>query len=427
MKNVIGLGEVMDIEGVSRRRPDLMKKIGLFEGMPVDGHAPGLREGDLDLYMSAGIHSDHETASTDEGEEKLIRGMHLFVREGSAARDLDALAPLIRSEHLSRLSLCTDDLSVRDLFERGHLDALVSRLVRRGLPVTDALRLVTCNPALYFNLSDRNAPALGRKADLVIFERPEDMKVRATVKNGRIVYADGSWVRRIAGGTPGEGKPSTGRNIAEPAEGIAPSAMKVFPFTAEDFRQKATGRNVRVIGITDGSIITEDLSLEASIDEGYYCANPESDILLAYVFDRYRGARSFGFGFVRGFALKNGAIGATYAHDSHNLVIVGDNNEDIYRVFTCLSGCGGGLAASAGGRTSCIPMPHFGMISHLDAPALLAKETELDDTVRQMGTRLRNPFFNLSFLSLPVIPSLRLTAGGLFYVPGSAFVPVSND
>ena len=409
LKRVIGLGEVMDVEAVMGRQEAVMRKIALFEGRPIDGHAPGLTGGELDLYLSAGIHSDHETTGLDEGAEKLKRGMHLFLREGSAAKDLPNLLPLIQGSNLARLCLCTDDLSARDLIEEGHLDRIVSRLVGRGVPLFHALRMVTANPALYFNLSDRNSPGVGRKADLVVFDRPEDMRVRATVKNGRLVYRDGR----------GEAASTTGRPEA-------PAMMKVAPFSREALRQKARGNRIRVMGVRDGSILVEDLEEEARIEDGYLAADQGRDILLAYVFDRYRRDEKYGFGFVRGFSLKEGAIGTTYAHDSHNLIIVGDNVEDIYRVLRTVEACGGGMAASRKGIQVCLPMPFFGIISSLSAREYLQKEAELMGLVRKMGVTLKNPFFQMSFISLPVIPHLRLTTRGLLSVPASQYVEANH-
>ncbi len=406
MRRVIGLGEVMDVAAVMGRQKTIMRKIALFEGKPVDGHAPGLTGDDLDLYMSAGIYSDHETTSLREGKEKLKRGMHLFLRQGSVARDLDRLLPLVRPANMANLSLCTDDLSSRDLYESGHLDRLVSRLVQSKVPILRALRLVTRNPAVYFNLSDRNAPAPGRKADLVVFDNPAGMRVRATVKDGRVVYRDGEDM-------------GAGRQT-QPAPAF--SGLNVAPFRKEDLRRKTTGKRMRAIGVSEGAIITDDLTIDARTENGYLIADRERDLVFAYVFDRYRADAAYGSCMVHGFALKDGALGTTYSHDSHNLLIVGDNAEDIYEVFCLLRECGGGMAASRGGSGLIIPMPYFGIISHLDAPALREKERELDGMVRRMGVRLLNPFFQMSFLSLPVIPHLRLTTKGLFHVGTARYV-----
>ncbi len=406
MRKVIGLGEVMDMRAVMQRQKTIMRKIALFEGKPVDGHSPGLTGDDLDLYMSAGIYSDHETTSLNEGKEKLKRGMHLFLRQGSVSRDLERLLPLVRPSHMPHLSLCTDDLSSRDLYESGHLDRLVSRLVQSKVPLFRALRLVTGNPALYFNLSDRNALAPGRKADLVVFDNPAEMRVRATVKDGKVVYREGEAI-----GAQKEARPAP-----------ASPGLNVAPFRREDLRKKATGGSMAAIGVREGTIITDDLAYDPRTEDGYLVADHERDLIFAHVFDRYRADAAYGSGLVHGFALKGGALGTTYSHDSHNLLIVGDNGEDIYEVFCLLRACGGGMAASSRGSAIVVPMPYFGIISHLDAPAFLEKERELDVLVRRMGVRLSNPFFQMSFLSLPVIPALRLTTKGLFHVGTARYV-----
>ncbi len=407
---VIGLGEIMDLEGVLGRKKGVLRKLSLFGRRPIDGHAPGIVGNALDLYMSAGIYSDHETTSPTEGAEKLKRGMHLFMREGSVSKDLEALLPLVQPANLARLSLCTDDLSARDLFETGHLDRLVARLVRSGVSPFHALRLVTGNPALYFNLNDRNAAAVGKKADLVIFDTPENMQIRATVKAGKVVYrAD---------------EPAP---VAVAAFTEVPGGVKVASIAPEGLRRKAKGRKIRVIGVREGTILMEDLTIQARFENGYLTADRESDVIFAYVFDRYRAEESFGFGFVHGFGLRGGAIGTTYAHDSHNLIVIGDNVEDIHRVLETLKACGGGMAATFAGETACVPMPYYGIISSLDGPGFLRKEAELDRLVRKMGVQLKNPFFQMSFLSLPVIPHLRLTTKGLFHVVTSRYVSPNHD
>ena len=408
MRRVLGLGEVMDVEAVVARRKGVMGKIALFEGRPVDGHAPGLTGARLDLYMSAGIHSDHETTSLEEGEEKLRRGMHLFLREGSVAKDLEALLPLVRPGTLGNLSLCTDDLSARDLHETGHLDRLVARLVRSGISPFRALSLVTRTPALYFNLNDRNAPALGRKADLVLFDDPVHMRILATVKAGKVVSREGEGTGAGARGARGSLPPRRG--------------LKLAPLRKEDLRRRAKGENIRVMAVREETILVEEVNAKARIEEGYLACDRERDIIFAYVFDRYRAETTYGFGFVTGFSLRHGALGTTYAHDSHNLVILGDNPEDIYGVRELLRACGGGMAASRKGSALAVPLPCFGIISDLEAQAFLKKEAELDRLVRKMGVGLKNPFFQMSFLSLPVIPQVRLTTKGLFHVGTARYV-----
>ncbi len=328
----------------------------------------------------------------------------------SVAKDLSILQPLITPENLDRLSLCTDDLSARDLYERGHLDLLVSSLVRSGIPLARALRLVTTNPALYFNLVDRNRPAPGRKADLVVFDRPDEMRVRATVKDGKVVFREGEVI-------------DAPRNEDLPVR----ASLRVAPFSKEELRRRGKGKRIRVIGVKEGAILTEDISADAKYKDGYLAADGERDIAFAYIFDRYRSDKKYGFGFVTGFGLRQGALGTTYAHDSHNLIVMGADVDDIHRVFELLRECGGGMAASHKGATALIPMPYFGILSQLDGRTFLDRENELYKLLRRMGVTLKNPFFQMSFLSLPVLPSLRLTTGGLFHVPTSAYVETNYD
>ena len=410
-KRVIGLGEMMDIGGVVARTSSVMKKIELFSGRPIDGHAPMLSGEALRSYIAAGIHSDHETTMLDERKEKLALGMHLFLREGSVSKDLEGALPLIKSRYLARLSLCTDDLSAHDLFLEGHLDLLVRRLVRGGVPLARALRLVTSSPAHYFNLSDRKGFNLGSKADVVLFEGPEDIKVRMTIKNGRLVYPDG----KPASTCPAVTKPRNSR-------------MNVAGFSLEDLRQKAKGHAINVIGVSEGTLLTEHRIMEARTKDGYVLPDTERDIVYAYVFDRYRAEKQYGFGFVQGFSLRNGAIGTTYAHDSHNLIVVGDSLDNVFAVLTALTKANGGMAIARQSRiVEHIPMPYYGIISDSDGGELIKKERRMDKVIRRLGVTLANPFFQMSFLSLPVIPALRITTRGLFDVARQRHIPVNYE
>jgi len=408
-KRVIGLGEVMDINGVLERKKPVMRKIQLFAGKPIDGHAPLLSGEALRAYLSAGIHSDHETTSLEEGREKLFSGMHLFLRQGSVAKDLDSLLPLVEPRFLGQTSLCTDDLSVQDLVEHGHIDAVIRHLVKCGMPLARALRLATVNPAAYFNLSDRKGLVIGAKADLAVFD-PADVRIRMTLKDGEIVYREGETLQPQAIGR------------------IPPSKMKIADYTLDDLRQKAAGSQINVIGVREGTLLSEHLVEQARIEDGHVTADVERDILYAYVFDRYRGQKHFGSCFVRGFGLKAGAMGTTYAHDSHNLVIVGDNLVDIFAVLNALKKENGGMALARQGKlVEHIPMPFYGIISDLDAAEFLQKEKRMRGFLKSMGVPLKNPFFQMSFLSLPVIPALRLTTRGLFDATRTRYIPVHSE
>ena len=406
LPRVIGLGEVMDLEAVLSRKRSVMEKIGLFVGRPVDGHGPGLRGETLTRYLSAGIYSDHETTSLEEAEEKLEKGMHLFLRQGSVAKDLPNLLPVIRPEYLPFLSLCTDDLSARDLFEEGHMDLVVRSMVERGVPLFHALRLASISPAVYFNLADRRHAGIGKKADFVIFEDPKEIRVKATVKDGAILWREGD---DIYG--------------AERGRATLGVDLPMAPLSVDDLRYKAPGATVHAIVVKEGSIITGHREAAARTADGWLAADTERDILFAAVFDRYRGAKEFGLGFVNGFGLKEGALASTYAHDAHNLVVVGHNLGDMLAAREVLRQMGGGMAVVRGGKVvESVPMPFYGIISDLGARELLEKERRMQKALEEMGVKLSNPFFQMSFLSLPVIPELRLTTRGLFDVTRRRYV-----
>lgn len=410
MPRVIGLGEVMNVPGVQKRDRTVMNKIRLFSERPIDGHAPRLKGPDLIRYLSAGICSDHETTDLEEGEDKLRAGMHLFLRMGSASKDLERLVPLIKPHVLPLLSLCTDDLSTADLAQHGHIDYLVRYLVKHGVSLLDALKLATVNAAGYFCLADRKWMGVGKKADLTVFDGPKDMRVKMVIKNGRIAYREGDvlW-------------PQPGPVNASPIE------SRTADFEMGDLLQSAKGNRIHVIGIEEGTLITSHLVENARVKEGVLTADPDDGLCLAYAFDRYKGNRRFGFGFVRGFSIRGGAIGTTYAHDSHNMLIVGDNMADVFEVFNCLKRRGGGMAAARGGRVEeFISMPYYGIISSLSGDEFLRREAGLRESMVKMGVSQSDAFFQLSFLSLPVIPTLRLTVNGLFDVDSGQYIEANE-
>lgn len=410
MPQVIGLGEVMNVPGVLSRDPAVMRKIELFSGMPVDGHAPQLRGPDLLQYLAAGIYSDHETTDPDEGKEKLEAGMHLFLRMGSASKDLERLLPLIERQGLPLLSLCADDLSAADLAEHGHIDALIRYLLKRGIPLPDAFKLATVNSAAYFGLVDRSGVGVGKKADLAVFDGPESVGIKLVVKDGKVVYREGDnlWP-----------EPSPiHQSIAE---------SRIADFEMNDLAKPVKGDRIHVIELKGGTIITGHRLEKARVKEGRLIADPGDGLCLAYAFDRYRADRRFGFCFVRGLPIHGGAIGTTYAHDSHNLLILGDNLGDIFEVLQCLKREKGGMAAAREGRIeNFIPMPHYGIISGLSGDEYLRRERGLRQSMSKMGISQHNAFLQLSFLSLPVIPALRLTINGLFDVNAGQYIEVNE-
>lgn len=410
MPRVIGLGEVMDVSGVQKRDRSLMRKIALFSGKPIDGHAPQLRGSHLTRYISAGICSDHETTDLDEAEEKLAAGMHLFLRMGSASKDLGRLVPLIEPHVLPLLSLCTDDLSAVDLAHHGHMDSIIQYLLDRGVSLLDAMKMATQNASSYFGLVDRNQLGLGKKADLIIFDGPKKTQIKMVIKNGQIAYREGDslW--------------------PEPAAAKVPSMdSRIADFELSDLAHSAKGDKIHVIGSEQGTLVTSHLVEDAQVKDGLLVCDPDDGLCFAYAFNRYEADRRFGFGFVRGFSIRSGAIGTTYAHDSHNMLIVGDNVVDIFEVLQCLKREGGGMATSRKGRIDAfIPMPYYGIISDLSGPEFLRREEDLQESMVKMGIEQDNAIFQLSFLSLPVIPALRLTANGLFDVTKERYIEANE-
>jgi adenine deaminase len=410
MSRVIGLGEVMNIPGVQNRDRDVISKIRLFSGGPIDGHAPQLRGRNLTQYLSAGICSDHETTDLKEGEDKLRQGMRLFLRMGSASKDLERLLPLIKRRWAPLLSLCTDDLSAADLAAHGHIDLLIRYLIERGVSLLNALKLATVNAADYFCLVDRNRMGVGKKADLIVFDGPKALQIKMVIKNGQIAYREGDTL------------------WPEPSPVNAPLIdSRIADFQMDDLPQRSKGERIHVIGVNGGTLITSHLVENARGKDGFLTVDHDNGLCFAYAFDRYEANRRFGFGFVRGFSIHGGAIGSTYAHDSHNMVIIGDNVADIFEALNCLKREKGGMVAARGGHIEAfIPMPYYGIISGLPGDEFLRREAGLRESMSKMGINQGNAFFQLSFLSLPVIPALRLTVNGLFDVNAEQYIEANE-
>jgi adenine deaminase len=409
---VLGLAEVMNFPGVVRGDPDLGEKIGLFPDRPVDGHAPLLSGKDLNAYCLAGIGSDHECALLSEAREKLRLGMWIMLREGSLAKNLTDLLPLVTPAALSRTMLVTDDCHPEDLRERGHLNRVLALAVARGLDPMAAVAMATLNPANWFRLRDRGAVAPGLAADLVAVTDIRDFRVDQVWKNGRLVAAAG----RLA----------PGLELREhPAPGAAMNAKKP-DFGA--FFPPAAGELVKVIGLVPGQLLTEKLVLPAPVSNGRLAADPARDLLKLAVVERHRGSGNLGLGLVQGFNLKRGALASSVAHDSHNIVVVGANEMDMLVAVEHVIDIKGGLAVASGGRVVAdLPLPIAGLISPRPLQEVAQAYRGLQEAYRALGGTLPDPFMALSFLALPVIPALKLTDLGLVDVNRFEVAPLFGE
>ncbi|KUK01764.1 MAG: Adenine deaminase [Methanobacteriaceae archaeon 41_258] len=398
--DIVALGEMMDFPGVISEDPEVIKKIEVAREAckPIDGHAPLLSGDDLCKYVEKGISTDHESVYAEEAREKKELGMKVMIREGSSAKNLQELASIGGD------FLVSDDIEPGDLIE-GHMNAILRKAVEYGIDEVEAVRMVTINPADHYSL-DFGAIAPGRSADIVLVDNLKNFTVKKVFIDGRLVAKDGKRLFRIRGEerTPPQGKIRI--------KDLEPSRLEI----------QASGNKarVRIINVFDGQIITSESARELPIIDGIIQPLPEDDILKASVIDRY-GHGNIGNGFVKGFGIQEGALASTVAHDSHNLIVVGTSTDYMMEAVDVLKGVGG-LVAVAPDEYMHLKLPVAGLMSHERVNILACKARQLNDFVADMGSSLSNPFMTMSFLSLLVIPRLRLSDKGLFNVEERCFV-----
>jgi adenine deaminase len=405
---VLGLAEVMNFPGVVQGDADMLDKIRQFEDMVLDGHCPGLTGKDLAAYAAAGIGSDHECTTIEEAREKLRLGMTIFIREATNARNLKTLLPLVTPRNQHRICLCTDDRQPADLLDQGHIDFMVRTAIAEGVDPITAIRMATCNTAGYFRLHDRGAVTPGRRADFIAFADLEAPAPHLVFRGGRILARDGRMTAPRVDRRP------------YPLR----STMNV-DWEDIDLTVPARGRRLRVIGVVADQLVTESLIDEPTVVDGRAVADPGRDLLKMAVIERHRSSGAVGLGFVRGLGLKRGALASSIAHDHHNLVVVGADDESMLTAARRVAALGGGMAVADGGkRLAEVSLPLAGLMS--DRPIDEVRR-DLDGALTEahrLGARLHDPFMAMSFLGLEVIPSLKLTDQGLVDVDRFDLVPL---
>jgi adenine deaminase len=405
---VLGLAEVMNYPGVIRRDPQVLEKIKLAGVKRIDGHAPGLTGKDLTAYIVAGITSDHECTSLEEAREKLRQGMYIMIREGSAAKNLSDLLPLVTPQNASQFLFVSDDRHPADILREGHIDFMVKTAIKNGLDPIMALQIASHNAARYFSLRGLGAIAPGYRADIAVLDELENPSVVKVFKDGKVVAEDGDLTARL-------------QSLSSPKR----ESMNVARIGLQSFLITAKSSLARVIGVIPNQIITRSLKLEPKVCDGRVLSCTELDILKMAVVERHKGTGNIGLGLVQGFGLARGAIATSVTHDSHNIAVVGASDEDMLAAVQAVIEMGGGLVAAVNGEIKArLPLPVAGLLSEMYMRDVADGIDDCTDFAHDLGCKLEDPFMTLSFLSLPVIPELKLTDRGLVDVKAFRFVPL---
>ena len=417
---VLGLAELMNAYGTVRRDPGILQKVQdcAAAGKRVDGHAPLLRGSDLNAYITAGVSSDHECSAIDEAMEKLRRGQYIMIREGTAAKNLDALLPLFREPYCHRCMLVTDDKHPGDLLRDGHIDAILRKAIRAGADPVAAIRMATLIPAQYFGLSQQGAVAPGYAADLVVVSDLENFCVDSVYKNGVLAAQQGRMLRPA---------PLT---IDTDRFARVMDSFDMDKITLKDLELNEYGALERVICLTPNELMTEEKIVP-------FCQHPgtapgvdlEQQIVKLAVFERHHRTGHVGLGFLGGYGLRCGAVASSIAHDSHNLIVAGTNDADMVLAGNTVRKNKGGLAFAANGRViGELALPVAGLMSTGSAEAVEEKLCALKAALKENGISEEiDAFMTLAFVSLPVIPKLRLNTYGIVDVTQHKIVPAVFD
>jgi len=396
---VLGLGELMDYPGVLRQEQEVLAKIALAQGKLIDGHAPGLTGPDLTAYIAAGIKSEHECVTPAEALERLGQGMYIMMREGSAAKNLLNLLPIINVQTARRCMFATDDRHPGDLINLGHINHMVKMSIDWGIDVATALQMATINPATYFGLNDIGAIAPGYDADLLIFDDLTSWRPSKVFQAGKLVAQHG---KDIFG-------------TLRTADESIRHTMNLGKLTSEKLQIKASSSLARVIGLVPHQLITKALEIQVPVVDGQFVQDINNDILKLAVFERHYATGNVGVCLLQGLGMRTGAIASTVAHDSHNVVVVGASDKDMMVAVQELERLQGGIAVVNQGQVlGSLALPLGGLMSDQDIQTVHEQLTYLHQIANELGVDpCYDPFMTLAFMSLPVIPTLKLTDKGL--------------
>lgn len=403
-KRIIGLGEVMDYVSLTTADEDMMNKIDLFKDKIIDGHAPGLFNETLDAYAIGGPFTDHECATFDELTDRLSRGMKVLIRMGSAANDVEDMFKKIAETNLptENLLLCTDDKHLEDLKNEGHINYILKTAVKCGIAPIKAIKMATINAATTYRLEKTGAIAPGYKADLVFLDDLESFNVNSVIIDGKAIPKDFKLPK-------------------VPYKQNVTGAVNIPNLTEKSFELPVNGK-MPVINIVPGQILTKKTMEDLSQENGAF--KPQNDYLKIAVIERHHALGNIGLGVVKGFGLNHGALASTVAHDSHNLMIIGDNDSDMLFAAETLKECGGGFALVQDGKVmGLLKLPIAGLMSDEEPEDIIKNQKQLLNSAWEMGVSKEiDPFITLSFLGLPVIPEIRITDMGVFDVKTFAFI-----
>ena len=407
-ERVLGLGEVMNYPGVINLDPDMSAKLHAAHGGPIDGHAPGLSGPDLWAYVISGPQTDHECTTLAEAQEKLRVGMHILIREGTTARNLDALLPLLTPTSAPFVHFCTDDCHPETLMQDGHIDGIIKKAIARGVAPELAIPSATIHTANAYGLAGIGAIAPGYRADIVVLSDLESLQVERVFACGRLVAESGQTIVDL---------PSCDDQQVRKSINVG-SNTPSFAISAE-------GQEVRVIDVTTDQVVTGEIHVAPLVKDGLVMCDIERDILKIAVVERHHATGNVGLGLVHGFSLKDGALASSVAHDSHNIIVVGANDSDMGAAVRAIIEMDGGQVAVHNGKVLArLPLPLAGLMSDLALPEAAKMGAELKQAAASLGCALPSPFMALSFLALPVIPSLKLTDRGLADVNKFELVPL---
>jgi len=416
----IGLAEMMNFPGVIYRDPNVLKKIDMAQGKRIDGHAPLLSGKGLYAYLTAGIRSDHECTTLKEAKEKLKNGMWIMIREGSTARNLKDLLPLVNPKNSRRFLFVTDDRHPKELLEEGHINTIVKEAIRLGIDPILSIQMATLNAAEYFRLDDLGAIAPGYRADIISFNHLGQFKIKKVFKDGVLVAENGKMISRSAKPLPF----SFGRKKKSPIKG----SIRIKAIKKDALFLRSDQPLAKVIQLIPGQILTKKAMKKILLKDGVAYPNIKEDILKIVVVERHQATGNIGIGFVQGFGIRKGAIGSSVAHDSHNFVIVGTNDEDMLKATMAMKAMGGGLVVVLKGKVlASLPLPIAGLMAGDSVSKVNLCLTALHRAAKALGCKLPDPFMTLSFLSLPVIPELKITDKGLVDVNQFKIVSVFGE